>query len=315
MNNLTLSTDVVVAGLAVVDVLGRIVDANDIPEPGGLKIIESIKLTSGGNVSNICINLAKLGFSSVPVTRIGKDELGRFLEQEYLRFGIDSSAMTFDETEQTSSTIVCINAEGERSFLHTRGCLKNFSQHDILSQMERIAQAGMLALGYLGLLPELEIQLPELLQKIKTETGIPILLDTGGNPDTPPDRIRKILPFIDVFIPSFEESFALTGIKDPGQMIDFYYSCGAPGVVGIKLGRDGCLLSDKNLVRNVPSRSVDAVIDTTGAGDAFISGYLAATIRGFDPFESARIGTGVAADCISQIGASTAVRKFESYVR
>jgi sugar/nucleoside kinase (ribokinase family) len=55
-------------------------------------------------------------------------------------------------------------------------------------------------------------------------------------------------------------------------------------------------------------------VDTTGAGDAFVAGFLAATLRGYEPFASARIANAVAADCVSAVGASTAVKQLHRYL-
>ncbi|MBI3004324.1 MAG: carbohydrate kinase family protein, partial [Ignavibacteriales bacterium] len=65
--------DVVVAGLAVVDIIGKPIDLSHPPKKGGLRQIEDIILTTGGNVSNVGIDLAKLGFHVGAITRVGKD--------------------------------------------------------------------------------------------------------------------------------------------------------------------------------------------------------------------------------------------------
>jgi sugar/nucleoside kinase (ribokinase family) len=56
-------------------------------------------------------------------------------------------------------------------------------------------------------------------------------------------------------------------------------------------------------------------VDSTGAGDAFVSGFLAGTLRGFDPFAAAKIGNAVAASCVTAVGASTAIGPLETYLR
>jgi sugar/nucleoside kinase (ribokinase family) len=307
-------TDVVVAGLAVVDIIGRVIDAERFPKPGSLSIVDAIKLTSGGNVSNVGIDLVKLGFAVGAITRVGHDELGRFLIDEFRTFNIDTSGVTIDRRKQTSSTIVCVGEDGERSFLHTRGCLENFSTNDILKNLPLIKQAGFFAFGYLGLLPETEKQFGRILKTIKSETNAKILLDTGGRPDVSVRALKRFLPYVDYFIPSYEEAVMISGTDNPERIISFFYDAGAGDTVGIKLGKNGCIISDGREINKIKGKRVRNVVDTTGAGDAFVAGFIAAHLRGFDPFYAAKVGNRVAADCITKVGASTAVQSLERYL-
>jgi sugar/nucleoside kinase (ribokinase family) len=305
--------DVVVAGLAVVDIIGRVIDAKSFPKPGSLSIVDAIKLTSGGNVSNVGIDLVKLGFSVGAITRVGDDELGRFLLDEFRTFNIDTEGVTVDREKQTSSTIVCVGEDGERSFIHTRGCLENFRSNDILKNIPLIKQAGFFALGYLGLLPETEKQFGRILKTVKSKTKSKILLDTGGRPDVNVRALKTFLPYVDYFIPSYEEAVMISGRHNPERIISFFYDAGAGGTVGIKMGKNGCIISDGKEINEIKGRRVRNVIDTTGAGDAFIAGFIAATLRGFNPFQAAETGNKIAADCITGLGASVNVGRFEKY--
>jgi sugar/nucleoside kinase (ribokinase family) len=307
--------DVVVAGLAVVDIIGRVIDADSFPKPGSLSFIDTIKLTSGGNVSNVGIDLSKMGLRVAGVTRVGEDELGRFLINEFKSYDIDVTGITIDRKKQTSSTVVCVARDGERSFLHTRGCLVNFSHTDILSSLPIIQQADLFAFGYLGLLPEMERRYGVLLKTIKEKSGAAILLDTGGKPAVSKRSLKTFLPYVDYFIPSYEEAVMISGIENPEDIIAYFRDAGSAGIVCIKMGKEGCIISDGRETRRIGIRRVRKVADTTGAGDAFVAGFIAATLRDFDPFRAAAIGTKVAADCITQVGASTAIGSFEKYSR
>jgi sugar/nucleoside kinase (ribokinase family) len=305
--------DAVIAGLAVVDIIGRPVDLSRPPKAGSLQVIESVTLTTGGNVSNTGIDLAKMGFTVGAITRVGNDGLGQFIRQQYDAQGLDTSGVIMDRKKQTSSTIVAVAADGERTFLHTRGCLTNFSVKDVLAHMDLIARARVLGFGYLGLLPECEPGLARLFRTIKKETNVKILLDTGGVPRKNNALLRAVLPFVDVFIPSYDEAVTLTGKKKPEEIARFLQQAGAPGVVGVKMGSKGCFIASGDSALYVPALRVKKVIDATGAGDAFVAGFLAATLRGFDPFAAAHTANAVAASCVTAVGASTAIKQFEDY--
>jgi len=93
--------DAVIVGLAVVDIIGRPVDLTHPPKAGSLEIIESVTLTTGGNVSNTGIDLAKMGFAVGAITRVGNDGLGEFIRQRYDAHGLDTSGVIVDKKKQT----------------------------------------------------------------------------------------------------------------------------------------------------------------------------------------------------------------------
>jgi sugar/nucleoside kinase (ribokinase family) len=305
--------DVIVAGLAVADVIGRPVDLRNPPKRGALKLIDSITLTTGGNVSNVGIDLAKLGFSVGAITRVGNDSIGRFVIQHYRTFGIDTEGLIIDAKAQTSATMVSVDKAGERTFLHTRGCMKNFRASDVLERIPLLRKAHILSFGYLGLLPETEKEFQHLFHSVKVETPLKIALDCAASPQVTPRALKGFLPYVDYFLPSYEEAVAVTGQKTPEAIVDVLLRAGAPHVVGVKLAERGCFISDGRRSGYVKARRVKKVVDATGAGDAFMAGFLAGTLKGYDPFRSAEVANAVAAACISAVGASTAVKALNEY--
>ena len=306
--------DVVVAGLALADIIGRPVDFNKLPKRGALKLIDSITLTTGGNVSNVGIDLARLGFRVGAITRVGNDPIGRFVIQHYRTFGMDTEGVIIDAKAQTSATIVGVGADGERTFLHTRGCMKHFRAQDILSRIPLIQKASIIAIGYLGLLPETEKEFKHLFRTLKEETSVKILLDTAASPRTTARELKGFLPFVDYFIPSYEEAVGLTGRKTPEEIVDAFVKAGAPHVVGVKLAERGCYIWDGQRGEIVKPKRIKKVVDSTGAGDAFVAGFIAGTLRGLDPFKAARVANAVASTCVSAVGASTAIRDLAEYL-
>jgi sugar/nucleoside kinase (ribokinase family) len=305
--------DVVVAGLAVVDILGRPVDIGRLPKRGGLQVIDSVTMTTGGNVPNYGVDLAKLGMRVGAITRVGDDEFGRFVVRRLGEHGIDTGGVIVDRRKQTSSTFVAIAPDGERTFLHTRGCMTDFRARDVLAHLSMLRRCSILAFGYLGLLPECEPELPFLFARVRKATRARILLDTGGNPHRNPRLLKKLLPHVDIFLPSHDEAATLTGTSSPEKIVRACRAAGATGVVGVKLGARGCYVDHAGTAAYIPARRVRTVVDATGAGDAYVAGFIAATIRGADPFQAARFGNAVAASCVTAIGASTAIRRFEHY--
>jgi len=273
-----------------------------------------IKLTTGGNVLNCGIDLVKLGFRVGAITRVGDDSFGKYLRSQLSQHGINAKGVIVDREKQTSATIVCVDRTGERTFYHTRGCLQNFRAKDVSRRLDLVRKAKIFVFGYLGLLPEFVPEMEKLFATIKREAGVSILLDTGGTPTRSRGLLRKVLPYVDYFLPSLEEAATLTGATTPRAIVESFRSCGAKGVMGVKLGAKGCFVSWQDQQVLIPPLKVKKVVDATGAGDAFVSGFLAAILTGLEPFGAARIGNAVAASCVAAVGASTAIQPLRSYL-
>jgi sugar/nucleoside kinase (ribokinase family) len=305
--------DVIVAGVSVVDIIGRPMNLKRPPRPGGMQAIESVTLTTGGNVPNVGIDLAKLGYRVGAISRVGNDNFGGFLRSRMEMHGITTGGLILDGDRQTSATVVSVDGTGERSFFHTRGCMESFRVDDVLDQIDMVRRGRIFAFGYYGLLPECDAHLGRMFRAIRQKTGIPVLLDTAGVPPRDPAALRSFLPALDYFIPSEAEAQAMTGATDPGEMIRLLVEAGAAGVVGVKLGKDGCLISWNGKVRRIPPRKTRKIVDTTGAGDAFIAGFLAGLLEGSSPFDAAKLGNAVASSSLTAVGASTAIQPLASY--
>ena len=184
--------DVVVAGLAVVDVIGRPVEITRRTRPGSLQYLDTIMLTTGGNVLNCGIDLVKLGFRVGAITRVGDDSFGRYIRSQLSQHGINAKGVIVDRERQTSATIVCVDRTGERTFYHTRGCLQNFRTKDVLRRLDLVRKARIFVFGYLGLLPELVPEMEKLFATINRDAGVSILLDTGGTPKVSPGLLRRV---------------------------------------------------------------------------------------------------------------------------
>jgi sugar/nucleoside kinase (ribokinase family) len=305
--------DVIVAGVSVVDVIGRPVNLKSPPKPGGFQPLESITMTTGGNVPNVGIDLAKLGFRVGAVSRVGNDSLGGFLRSRMEMLGIVPGGLVVDGGKQTAATIVNVAPDGERTFFHARGCMENFRVEDVLDQMDVVRRGRLFAFGYYGLLPECERDLGRMFRSIRQKTGMPVMLDTAGTPARDDELLKTILPWVDFFLPSESEAMVVTGESSPAAIVEACRDAGARGVVGVKLGADGCYMSWQGKARRVPARKVRRVVDATGAGDAFVAGFIAGILNGMDPFAAARLGNDVAASSLGAVGASTAIHPLSHY--
>jgi sugar/nucleoside kinase (ribokinase family) len=302
--------DCIVCGSCVVDILVRPVPLDRPIHGGKLVVVEPIELTTGGIVSNSGTAMARLGMKAAAFTYTGKDDWAPIIHRKYQAEDIDTSHLLTHDTAATSTTAVVIDPSGERSFLHCVGAPKLMNKRAYLDNLEFFGRSRMMLLGYYSLLPNLERDLPEVFAAIRS-VGCKTALDAAGEGGTM-DPLEKILPHLDVYVPSHAEASHQTGHEDPRKIIDAYRNAGAPGLLGVKLGSKGAMLSDRaGHYLEVPVvKPPGPIVDTTGAGDTFYAGLLTGLLKGMSIPDAARLGAATAACCITAIGATAGLRGY-----
>ncbi len=313
----TMSTtfDCIVCGSCVVDLLCKPVSLSQPIGAGKLHLVDPVELTAGGIVSNSGITMARMGMKIGAFSYVGNDGWGPVVRNLYRNEGVDDSLLITHPTGATSTTVVVIDASGERSFLHCVGAPKLLDARAFEERMDVIGRSRMLLVGYYSLMPNLEADMAEVFRQVRA-AGCKTALDAAGQGGTM-DPLAKVLPHLDVYVPSFAEASHQTGQEDPRRIIDTYRDCGAPGIVGVKLGRQGVMLSEKagEYLQVDVVEPPGAVIDTTGAGDSFYAGLLTGLLRGLPLAKAGRLGTAAGAICVTAVGGCTGGRNYDETAR
>ena len=307
--------DCVLCGSCVVDILVRPVPL-EVPIRGGrLLQTDPIQVTTGGIVSNAGIALARLGMKATAFSYVGRDDWAGVIQKKLDEEGVDVGHLVTHATGATSTTVVMVDTSGERSFAHCVGAPKLMTKATFLDNLELFARSRITLIGYYSLMPNLESDLAEVLAAIRS-TGCQTALDAAGDGGgmQPLDRI---LPHLDVYVPSRAEAVHQTGESDPRKIIDIFRQCGAPGLLGVKLGSEGALLSpaDGQYLEIETVLPPGPLVDTTGAGDAFYAGLLCGLLRGMSAEQAGRLAAAVGACCVTGLGASAGLRSFDESVR
>jgi sugar/nucleoside kinase (ribokinase family) len=303
--------DCVVVGSCVVDVLARPVPL-DVPiGQGKLLETEPLVLTTGGIVSNAGITMARLGMRVAAFTYVGDDEWAAVIRRRYAAEGIDTSAITTNTERATSTSAVLIDAQGERSFVHYAGAPRLLDKQALLSQLPLFARSRAMLIGYYPLMTRLQNDLPEVLAAIRA-AGCLTAMDAAGNGGTM-EPLAAILPHLDFYVPNEAEARQQTGEAKTQAMIGAFRDAGARGLVGIKLGERGAMISPRpgEVFEVSAVKPPGPVIDTTGAGDCFYAGLLTGVLRGVPPTETARLAAAAGACCVAGLGATTAIRGYD----
>lgn len=307
--------DCIVCGTCVADILVRPVPLSQPVGGGRLFHVEPIEVTTGGIVCNSGTAMQRLGLRVAASSLVGDDLWGGVVRSRLAGEGIETAAIESHSSLATSTTAVLIDPSGERSFAHHVGAPQALDLAFIRRQARHFGNSRMALIGYFGLLPALEPVLPEALGAIRS-TGCRVALETGGSGGTLA-QLTPALAHVDIYVPSLDEAVHQTGLSAPREIIDCYRRHGAAGIVGVKLGTRGTLLSPSaGDVFEIPCIAAPGpVVDTTGAGDSFLAGLLTGLLRGMPPGEAGLLGAATAACCVTGLGATAGLRSFDETLR
>jgi len=299
--------DVVCCGISVVDVFGKPIDS--IPEKGKLAIFDTLEMHTGGCAVNTANALGKMGIPTAVISKTGADNFRDFLLKDMQSNNVNTDGVVADENVSTSFTFVMVPSDGQRRFIHTPAANGSFSYDDI--DFDIVASAKILHVAGTFLMETFDgEQTGRALEKAKS-MGLITALDTAFN-DRVSDwdaKMKHCYPHIDYFLPSIEEAEKLSGMQDPPQMARYFRDRGCK-VVGIKMGSRGSYVLSDDIEIELPIYKVD-VVDTSGAGDAFVAGFLAGVSKGWELEQCARFGSAVAAFCVQSIGTTPGIRSFD----
>ena len=300
--------DVCCLGILVADAVGSPID--EVPPKGRLKLFDRMELHIGGCAANSGIAMARLGLDVTVAGKVGEDIFGRFVMETLEGHGVDPAGVVVDGSVSTSFTFIMVGSDGQRRFVHTMGANAALCEDDI--DPELVKQARILHVAGTMVMPTFDGEQTANVLAAARDAGVTTCMDTVFN-----DRIEDYLPVIgpclphlDMFLPSIEEAERVAGTSEPREIVRRIADGGA-GVVVVKLGEEGSYVYGEGEEAFVPSYVVDAV-DTSGAGDSFVAGFLAGRLRGWPLVESARFGNAVAAHCIQALGCTAGVVDFET---
>ena len=300
-------------GSVTTDVIVTPVD--NIPDPGVLQAVNSVSTHVGGCAANAANDLAKLG---VPVTlscKVGRDSFGEFVKNTAAANGVDTKGVVVGDVDTTVS-IVCINSSGERSFLYNPGSAADFKLSDIddklIEECDIVFVAGAMLLTNFDGKP-----CAELMKKAR-ELGKYTVMDTAWDfDDVWLPKIREVIPYLDLFMPSVDEASKLTGIpaSEPDKIADKLFELGAKNVI-VKVGKHGALICESGKERyTLPTYMSIKPTDSTGAGDSFCAGFLAGLAQGWSYRKSGQFANAVGTHCVMKIGASTGIVSIEETLK
>ena len=293
-------------GIAVTDTYAKSIDK--IPKWDTLGTFDEVKYGAGGCAVNTAINLNSLGINCGVSAAIGKDLNGEFIIDQLKKRKIDTTNI-IKTKNNTAITFAMISSNGKRRYLTNWGANDIFSIKDLV--FSNIQKYSLIHLcGTFAMKTFDGKQTLEFVKKIKkNKSKILISMDTIYNTKVNCLKlIKDLFPYIDIFFPSIEELTLITGYNSIKKNIDFLKATKIP-LTGIKMGKEGSIFIHNNNASYCSPFKVK-VIDTSGAGDAFMAGLIFATLSEYSLNYSMIFSTACAANNIQHVGASGNVPYF-----
>lgn len=278
-------TGVLVAGDANLDLVLR---GDVVPRFGQAEqLLDGADLVLGSSAGICAAGLARLGVDTALVARVGADVFGARTRELLADAGVDTSAVAV--TEEPTGVSVILSAPDDRAILTLTGALASLTGEDVRAALESTG-ATHLHVASFFLVPQLARELPEVLGRAR-ERGVTTSLDTNWDPAERWHGVAECLPHLDVLLPNAQEALALARAlgDDPADAVAASVALARRGpLVVVKDGADGGFATrpDGTVVR--AAGLVVDVVDTTGAGDSFDAGFLAAWLDGLSLEEAVR---------------------------
>lgn len=289
-------------GTLAVDYIGMV---PVIPGKDGKTMAERLEIHPGGVAGNVITQIARLGIETGWMGKIGDDDTGAILMEEFKREGISTDHVEVIQGKSSMFCWILVDPNGDRSITMFPNVLNEFTAEDVESKHADFIASSRILMAEACVLPLAPVIRS---MEIAREAGVQVVFDLDV---TPSDILRtrmgtekdleRALGLANVFIPGKAAAAELLGDHDITGKSRELLKYGAE-IVAVTMGAQGCIVLNSDEFHEVPGFKVD-VVDTTGAGDAFHGGFVYGMLQGLSLHEIGRFANACGAYCCTGIGA------------
>lgn len=265
----------------------------------------------GGSPANIAMNTKKLGINSLVASAVGNDGLGKFLVNHLSDAGIDTSCI--DTVDYATSMVLVTKSKSSPVPIFYRDADYHLNYSDKLEEAVVNSKIVHFSCWPISRQPSRDA-IERIIDKAR-ENNVLVCFDPNYHPmiwekgEAGVEYVKSIIGKIDIVKPSEDDAERLFGKDIPEKQIEKFLELGAKLVI-LSLGKDGAIVS--NGKENIRFKTLATeVVDTTGAGDAFWSGFYTAIIKGYTVKEALSLGFAVSAYKLRYTGAVVELPKLE----
>jgi sugar/nucleoside kinase (ribokinase family) len=271
-----------------------VVLCSDPPRFGQVEqLVDHARITLGGSGAITAAALAAQGVRVALCAAVGNDRLGALTTELVADLGVDVSGVVRRDTVATGMTVVLSRPDGDRALLTYPGTLAELTTDDVRrAGGDSVAGARHVHVSSFYLQRGLQAGLPELLRDLR-DRGCTTSIDPGWDPAEQWRAIAGALPATSYLLPNAAEAACIAAALDP--------DAARSSTVVTKLGAEGAQLTSPDGAVQVSAAPVP-VVDTTGAGDNFDAGFIAALLDGCPPREALARAVASGSHAIGGIG-------------
>ena len=290
-----------IIGAAIVDVL--VTPADERVFEVGSCPADRIVMSYGGDALNEATVLHRLGGDVRLRTILGDDEAGRAVLRRMEQVGLDTGDTRMAPDLRTSVNVVLVRPSGERCFLTDPGASqRQLRLEDIPARFP--ADTGIVCFASMFVFPQMKTAEMAAVFRAAKEQGITVCADMTKrkNGESTAD-VAEALQYLDYLFPNDAEAMLLTGKETVEEAAADLRRVGV-GTVVVKCGARGCYITNEAGSFWVAAEENVTVVDTTGAGDSFVGGFLYALSQDLPLEECARTANACGAKAVQKIGAT-----------
>lgn len=254
---------------------------------------------SGGGAINAAFTFSRMGIKTSSFFKIGEDSSGRGILNDLKKEKVMPVAVK-DKDEKTAYSVVLLNAAGERTILVHRGASSDLKRKEIPFNRLR---GNWVYIAPGGISYSLMVDIVNHFKKIKAFVA---MNPSGHYVSMGKNKLAPILNRLDAVILNREEAAALTGVhQSKTRGIFKKFDNLVPGIAVMTDGSKGSYVSDGRYLYTAGIFKESKLVDRTGAGDAFGSGFIAGLIMKNDIHFALRVAAANATSVVEHIGANT----------
>lgn len=265
----------------------------------------------GGAPSNIAMNVKRLGINSIVVSAVGKDGLGKFLTNHLQKAGIECKCI--QEVDYSTSMVLVTKSRQTPKPIFYREADYHLEYTEALEKALKNSKIVHFSCWPISRVPSRNT-VERVIEEAR-KNDILVCFDPNYHPmiwqkgEEGLDYIKSIIGKVDIIKPSEDDAERLFGKDTHENQVEKFLSLGAKLVI-MTLGKDGAIVS--NGVETVKFNTLATdVVDATGAGDAFWSGFYTSIVKGYTIEESLNLGFAVSAYKLKYTGAVVDLPKIE----
>lgn len=252
---------------------------------------QDFSLQLGGGLPATLINLGRLGIKTKIATELGNDIFSNFANEEFIKNGVSPTNLYQGDKIPLNITSAIILPEDRTFYTYGKGTIEaDDKSKETFYNMAKGSKITMMQLG--GFL--------DVYKKLKDE-GTILVLDTGWDDNMSLEKYADYINVADYYTPNQKEALKITGANNPNDAALILNKYLKNAVV--KVDKDGCIATEDNETFYIESIKEFKNVDSTGAGDAFLAGFMYGLFYDYNIKDCVLFGNITGGKAVTEVGA------------